>query len=147
MRKAAHPSGGMGSSKPRHWRGKRLQHHGDVVCHGVCAFCAASDSWLISRTRRAYIIEVLQSEPPRLAPYHMWKAAHPLCGVDSSNPHCWRGWRLHHHGGGVCCVFVLCVAVSSGCCHLSYLDKYVPHNVLHSDPPRLAPHHWFSVTG
>jgi len=26
-------------------------------------------------------------------------AAHPLGGVDSSNPHCWRGWRLHHYGG------------------------------------------------
>jgi hypothetical protein len=38
MHKAAHPSGGMGSSNPRHWRGERLQHHGDVVCHGVCAF-------------------------------------------------------------------------------------------------------------
>ena len=31
MRKAAHPSGGMGSSKPRHWRGERLQHYGDVL--------------------------------------------------------------------------------------------------------------------
>ena len=32
MRKAAHPSGGMGSSNPRRWRGERLHHHGDGVC-------------------------------------------------------------------------------------------------------------------
>ncbi len=36
-----------------------------------CAFCAVSDSWLVSFscTRRTYTLEVLQSEPPRLAPY------------------------------------------------------------------------------
>ena len=33
MRKAAHPSCGMGSSNP-----ERLQHYGDVVCHVVCVF-------------------------------------------------------------------------------------------------------------
>jgi len=44
MRKAVHPSGGMGSSNPRRWRGERHQHHGDVVCHVVCAFCVVSDS-------------------------------------------------------------------------------------------------------
>jgi hypothetical protein len=38
MRKAAHLSGGMGSSNPRRWRGDRLHHHGDGVCHVVCAF-------------------------------------------------------------------------------------------------------------
>ncbi len=33
MRKAARPSGGMESSNPRRWRGKRLRHHGgDVRC-------------------------------------------------------------------------------------------------------------------
>jgi hypothetical protein len=32
MRKAAHPSGGVGSSNPRRWRGERLHHHGDGVC-------------------------------------------------------------------------------------------------------------------
>jgi hypothetical protein len=42
--KATHPSGGMDSSNPRRWRGERLQHHGDVVCHVVCAFCVVSDS-------------------------------------------------------------------------------------------------------
>jgi hypothetical protein len=32
----------------------------------------------------------------------MHKDAGPFGGVDSSNPHCQRGWRLHHHGDGVC---------------------------------------------
>ncbi len=32
MHKAARPSGGVGSSNPHHWRGKRLHHHGDVCC-------------------------------------------------------------------------------------------------------------------
>jgi len=31
----------------------------------------------------------------------MRKAAYPWGGVGSSNPRHWRGWRLHHHGGGV----------------------------------------------
>jgi hypothetical protein len=31
MHKAAHPSGGMGSSNPRRWRCKRLHHRGDDV--------------------------------------------------------------------------------------------------------------------
>jgi hypothetical protein len=31
MRKAAHPSGGVGSSDPRRLRGWRLHHHGDVL--------------------------------------------------------------------------------------------------------------------
>jgi hypothetical protein len=31
-RKAAHPSGGVGSSNPRRCRGWRLHHHGDCVC-------------------------------------------------------------------------------------------------------------------
>jgi hypothetical protein len=31
MRKAAHPSGGVGSSNPSHLRGWRLHHHGDGV--------------------------------------------------------------------------------------------------------------------
>jgi hypothetical protein len=38
---------------------------------------------------------------------YMCKAAHPLGGMESSNPRCWRGKRLHHHGGDVRCVFVL----------------------------------------
>jgi hypothetical protein len=37
----------------------------------------------------------------------MRKAAHPLGSVDSLNPRRWRGEPLHHHGGGVCWLFVL----------------------------------------
>ena len=44
MRKVAHPSGGMGSSNTRRWRGKLLHHHGDGVCHVVGDFCAVPDS-------------------------------------------------------------------------------------------------------
>jgi hypothetical protein len=32
MRKAACPSGGMDSSDPCRWRGKRIYHHGGAVC-------------------------------------------------------------------------------------------------------------------
>ena len=32
MRKAAHPSGIIGSSNPRHWKGEWFQHHGDGDC-------------------------------------------------------------------------------------------------------------------
>ncbi len=54
----------------------------------------------------------------------MRRAAHPSGGMDSSNPCRWRGKRLHHHGGDVCCVFVLCVVVSLVVC------KKVPeHNL------------------
>ena len=50
-----------------------------------CAFCVLSDSWLISRTCRTYVLEVLQSEPPRRAPY-------PLPAPFSSQPS-----RIHPH--------------------------------------------------
>ncbi len=33
-------------------------------------------------------------------------AYHSYC-VDSSNPHRWKGKRLHHHSGGVCLLLVL----------------------------------------
>jgi hypothetical protein len=39
----------------------------------------------------------------------MQKAARPSSGMDSSNPRRWRGERLHHHGDGVCLLFVLFV--------------------------------------
>jgi hypothetical protein len=39
----------------------------------------------------------------------MRKAARPSSGMDSSNPRRWRGERLHHHGDGVCLLFVLFV--------------------------------------
>jgi hypothetical protein len=38
---------------------------------------------------------------------YMCKAARPSGGMESSNTHRWRGKQLHHHGGDVCCVFVL----------------------------------------
>jgi hypothetical protein len=41
--------------------------------------------------------------------HYMRKAACHLGGMDSSHPYCWRGKRLHHHGGDICCVFVFCV--------------------------------------
>jgi hypothetical protein len=37
----------------------------------------------------------------------MIKAARHLDGVDSSSTLRWRGEWLHHHGGGVCWLFVL----------------------------------------
>jgi hypothetical protein len=49
MRKAAHPSGGMDSSNPRRWRGKRLHHHGDGVCLLFVLFVPSS---LVVVTRR-----------------------------------------------------------------------------------------------
>jgi hypothetical protein len=38
---------------------------------------------------------------------NMRKAARPSSGLDPSNPRRWRGERLHHHGDGVCLLFVL----------------------------------------
>jgi hypothetical protein len=32
----------------------------------------------------------------------MRKTAHPSGSVGSSNPRCLKGWRLHHHGDGIC---------------------------------------------
>ncbi len=54
----------------------------------------------------------------------MQKAACPSIGMDSSNPRRWRGERLHHYGDGVCLLFVLFCAISSGRRHLSYVDEY-----------------------
>ncbi len=48
MRKAAHPSGGMGSSNPCRWRGERL-HHGGGVC---LLFVRFEPSRLVVVTRR-----------------------------------------------------------------------------------------------
>jgi hypothetical protein len=50
---------------------------------------------------------------------YMPKATRPLGGVDSSNPRRWRSKRLNHHGDDVCCVFVLCVAISLIVCKKS----------------------------
>ncbi len=76
---------------------------------------------------------------------NMRKAAHPSGGMDSSNPHRWRGEQLHHHGDGVCLLFVLFCAVSSDRRHSSYVDKYesnlkVGLLMKQSAPPRLAPY-------
>jgi hypothetical protein len=38
---------------------------------------------------------------------YMRKAARPSGSMDSLNPRHWKGERLHHHGGGVCWLFVL----------------------------------------
>ncbi len=38
---------------------------------------------------------------------NMGKATCPSSGMVSLNPCRWRGEQLHHHGGGVCWLFVL----------------------------------------
>jgi hypothetical protein len=48
MRKAAHPSGSVGSSNLCRWRGKRLHNHGD----GVCLFVLFVPSRQVIVTRR-----------------------------------------------------------------------------------------------
>jgi len=53
MWKAARPFSGIDSSNPRRWRGEKLHHHGDVVCHVVCAFCAVSSG----RRHSSYVDE------------------------------------------------------------------------------------------
>jgi len=71
------------------------------------------------------LMNMLKSFDISLGQY-MWKAAHPLGGVDLLNSRRPRGWRLHYHGDGDRCVFVLCVAVSSGHHHQHtlHVDKY-----------------------
>ncbi len=76
----------------------------------------------------------------------MRKAAHYLDGVDSLNPCRWRGKRLHHHGGGVCWLFVL-LWMDSWRHELIVCKKWYKNNLkmrlteLLFDPPRRAPHH------
>ncbi len=75
----------------------------------------------------------------------MHKAARHSDGVDSSNPRCWRGKRLHHHGGGVCWLFVL-LWMDSWCHELIICKKWDKNKLkmrlkaLLFDPPRCAPH-------
>ena len=61
----------------------------------------------------------------------MRKAARPSSGMDSSNPHCWRGEWLHHYDDVVCRVvsafcanFCAFCGVLFGRHLLSYVDKY-----------------------
>ncbi len=59
---------------------------------------------------------------------YMRKAARPLGGMESSNPHRWRGERLHHHGGGVCWLFVL-LYFDSWCHELIVCKKWYKNNL------------------
>ncbi len=56
-----------------------------------------------------FYINLLNLTKPLNSGLKKWmpKAARHSDGVDSSNPRCWRGKWLHHHGGGVCWLFVL----------------------------------------
>ena len=76
----------------------------------------------------------------------MCKAARHLDGVDSSNPRRWRGERLHHHGGGVCWLFVL-LWMDLWRHELIVCKKWYKNTnlkmrltLLLFDPPRHAPH-------
>ncbi len=76
---------------------------------------------------------------------YMCNAARPLGGVDSLNPHRWRGKWLHHHGGGVCWLFVL-LWINLLCHKLIVCKKWYKNNLkmrltaLLFGPPRHAPH-------
>ena len=77
----------------------------------------------------------------------MWKTAHPLGGMDPSNPCRWRGNRLHHHGVFIlaCCLCFLCglVWLSSLVIYRQVWENYLKVRlwVWQSGPPRLAPYH------
>ena len=58
----------------------------------------------------------------------MRKAAHPLGGMDSLKPLRRRGERLHHHGGGVCWLFVL-LWIDSWCHELIVCKKWYKNNL------------------
>ncbi len=81
----------------------------------------------------------------------MRKAACHLDGVDSLNLHRWRGKRLHHHGGGVCWLFVL-LWIDLWHHELIVCKKWYKNNLkmrltaLLFDPPRYAPQCLVSCT-
>ena len=58
----------MGLSNPRLWRGERLHHHGDVVCHVVCAFCAVLSglrhSSYVDKYHKVRVMGVTTPPPP-----------------------------------------------------------------------------------
>ncbi len=82
----------------------------------------------------------------------MHKAACHSDVVDSLNPRRWRGERLHHHGGGVCWLFVL-LWMDSWCHELIVCKKWYKNNLkmrlttLLFDPPRRAPHRLLPLVG
>ncbi len=59
---------------------------------------------------------------------YMHKAARPLGGMESLNSRRWRGERLHHHGGGVCWLFVL-LWMDSWCHELIVCKKWYKNNL------------------
>ncbi len=79
---------------------------------------------------------------------YMRKAARHSGGMDSYNQHCWRGKRLHHHGGDVCHLFVL-LWMDSWCHDLIVCKKWYKNNLkmrltaLLSDQPSV--HHTSEV--
>jgi hypothetical protein len=76
----------------------------------------------------------------------MRKAARHSDSADALNPRRWRGKQLHHHGGGVCWLFVL-LWMDSWRHELIVCKKWYKVNLkmrlaaLLFDTPRRAPHH------
>jgi hypothetical protein len=73
---------------------------------------------------------------------NMCKANRPLGSMVSSNPRRFTGKQLNHHGGDVCCVFVvLCVVVSLVVC-----KKVTEHNLkVHILPYYNVNRHYFLI--
>jgi hypothetical protein len=62
----------------------------------------------------------------------MRKAAHPLGGVGSSNPHLWRGEQLYRHGDGVYkvdCAFCAVLQLVTPLSGSSYVKHVRQHNL------------------
>ncbi len=79
---------------------------------------------------------------------YMRKAACPLGGMKSSNPRRWRGEWLHHHGGGVCWLFVL-LWMDSWCHELNICKKWYKNNLkmwlMHYFLIHVGMHHTWSL--
>ncbi len=99
-----------------------------------------------------FYINLLNSTKPFDSGLEKWmhKAARHSGSVVSSNPCHWRGKRLHHHGGGVCWLFVL-LWMDSWRHKLIVCKKWYKNNLkmrltaLLFDPPRRAPHRQWMV--
>jgi hypothetical protein len=68
-------------------------------------FCVLSDSWHMSCSCHTYVLEVLHSEPPKLAPYRTTSFSHPL--AVQRTPliilrHRWVSWRCCLLSAGAC---------------------------------------------